>query len=267
MKTVRLLLLVFALMALTAALGLTVYPHGAIRPSGASLEGPSMEHFLGTDNLGIDIYAQISRGFYHSLLIGLLASAISFVLGGFLGMIAGYRGGGADDAVSFLINAFLCVPQLPAMIVIGAFWGQSLWNVVFVIAAFSWASIAKIMRAKTVSIKSRKYILLAKSFGGMPFYILKTHMARELTPLLTVSALAVTGRAIVQEAAVAYLGLSDPLAKSLGLMINKAAGFPGIYFTEYWKWWLLPPVVTLVSMILCLRLLSKALEHVWLEVS
>jgi peptide/nickel transport system permease protein len=193
--------------------------------------------------------------------IGLLSSAISFVLGGCLGIVAGYRGGGVDDAVSFLISVFLCVPQLPVMIVAGAFWGQSLLNVVWIIGAFSWAPIAKIMRAKTRSIKARKYIVLAESFGGATAYIIKTHMLRELAPLLAVNALAVAGRAIVQEAAVAYLGLSDPLAKSLGLMISKASGFPGIYFTEYWKWWLLSPVVTLISMILCLRLLSRALER------
>jgi peptide/nickel transport system permease protein len=178
-----------------------------------------------------------------------------------LGVAAGYCGGTADVVVSFLINVFLCVPQLPVMIVIGAFWGQSVFNVVLIVGLFSWAPIAKMMRAKTISIKSRKYILLAERFGGSPAYILQTHMTRELAPLLSVSALAVTGRAIVQESAVAYLGLSDPLARSLGLMINKAASFPGVYFTEYWKWWLAPPVITLIAMVLCLRLLSRALER------
>lgn len=267
MKSVKCLSLILIVMSLIAAFGLFVYPHSATTPSGDSLEVPSANHILGTDNLGIDVFAQISRGYYHSLFIGVAASFISFVVGGCVGVLAGYKEGTVDNVLSFMINVFLCVPQLPAMIVIGAFFGQSLFNIILVIATFSWAPIAKIMRAKTISIKERKYILLAKSFGGSAIYIIKTHMIRELLPLLTINAIAIIGKAIVQEAGIAFLGLSDPLAKSLGLMINKATTFSGIYFTDYWKWWLLPPIVIIISMILLLRLLSRSLERVWSEVN
>lgn len=245
--------------------GAALYPHSGELPSAASLEAPSGDHWLGADNLGIDIYAQISRGFFHSLLIGLATAGIAFLLGGVLGVSAGYLGGWVDLAVEFLINVFLSVPQLPVMIVIGAFWGQSRLNIICIIAAFSWAPIAKQVRARTMSIRKTEYLILAKSYGGGLWYLFKTHMSRDIMPLLAVGGIGVIGRAIVQESSLAFLGLSDPLAKSWGLMIARCVGFRGIYFTEFWKWWLLPPVVSLVVSVVVLRMLARALERYLLE--
>lgn len=239
--------------------------NSASLPSGGSLEPPSRNHLLGTDNLGIDIYAQLSIGFFRSLAIGLAAAFLTFLLGGFLGIAAGYLGGRTDRAVSFLMQVMLSLPQLPVMIVTGVFLGQSTWNIIWIIAAFSWAPVAKQVRAKTLSIRRSPYILLAKSYGGNMWYVCRRHMLPDLLPLLSVNSIAVTGLAIVQESSLAFLGLSDPLAKSWGLMIARARAFQGIFFTDFWKWWLLPPVLALIASTLCLRLLAKAVESVWLK--
>lgn len=258
---------------LAVLLALTVFffygaflsPCDPVLPSGASLEPPSGTHLLGTDNLGIDIYAQISAGFFRSMMIGLTTAALTFLLGGGLGITAGYLGGWVDHSVSFLINVLLSIPQLPVMIVIGAFFGQSTWNIIWIIALFSWAPIAKQLRAKTISIRGAPYIRLARSFGGSHWYVIVRHMLSDLMPLLAVNSIGVIGAAIVQESSLAFLGLSDPLAKSWGLMIARARGFQGIFFTDFWKWWLLPPVFALICSTLCLRMLAKALESVWLK--
>ena len=252
-----------ALLACVFFYGAVIYPHSGELPSAASLEAPSADHWLGADNLGIDIYAQISRGFFHSALTGVSAALIAFLLGGVLGVCAGYLGGWADLAVEFLLNVFLCVPQLPVMIVIGAFWGQSRLNIICIIAAFSWAPIAKQVRARTRSIRKAEYLLLAESYGGGVWYLFRAHMSRDILPLLAVGGAGVVGKAIVREASLAFLGLSDPLAKSWGLMIARCAGFQGIYFTQFWKWWLLPPVVSLAATAALLRMLVRALEG-WL---
>lgn len=265
MKSIILIALALLLLTLLFAWGALFYPMDAKLPSGASLEAPSGEHWLGTDNLGIDIFAQISGGFFHSMSIGLSTAVIAFLLGGALGVAAGYAGGRVDMLVEFLINLFLSVPQLPIMIVIGAFFGQSSLNIICIIAAFSWAPIAKQVRARTMSLRKTRYLILARSYGGGLWYLFKTHMSRDIMPLLAISSIAVTGRAIVQESSLAFLGLSDPLAKSWGLMIARCTAFKGIYFTEFWKWWLLPPVFSLVISALLLRLLTRALESYWLE--
>ena len=254
-------LLLLALLTLCFLWGVTGYPHPAQLPSGGSLEAPSAAHWLGTDNLGVDIYAQISAGFFRSLGIGLAAAAFTFAVGGGLGILAGFAGGWADALISFLIQVLLAIPQLPVMIVIGAFLGQSTWNLVWIIAAFSWAPVARQMRAKTISIRRRDYVQMARLYGGGTWYLIRTHIGHELWPLLTINALAVVGRAILQESSLAFLGLSDPLARSWGMMIARAVDFPGLYRTDFWTWWLLPPVGALVLSTLLLRLLVGGLRN------
>lgn len=260
-KKIRVYLIVLLVLAVIFTYGISIYPHSPVKPTGPSLEGPSLIHILGTDDLGIDIFAQLSRGFYISMFIGLITAGLACFTGGLVGIISGYRGGKTDGFLSFFINLFLSVPQLPVMIVIGAFFGQSIWNVIIIISLFSWAPIAKIVRAKTLQIRSNDYIKIAKSYGAGFFYILNRHLLREISPLLLVNTLAVIGKAIVLEASLAFLGLSDPLSKTWGLMINKAINFPGIYFTHYWLWWLLPPLICLTFTIYCIRMISREIEN------
>lgn len=257
------LLLAFLLLALFFLYGGLFYPHPAGLPSGGSLEAPSFAHWLGTDDLGVDLYAQLSAGFFSSMAVGLAAAAFAFLLGGLAGVLAGLSSGAADALFSFLIQLFLSLPQLPVMVVIGAFFGQSAWNIILIVSLFSWAPIAKVLRARVRQTRGRPYLRLAESYGGRAGYLVSAHMLGELLPLLSVSALSVVGKAIVQEASLAYLGLSDPLSRSWGLLIQKCVSFPGIYFTPYWKWWLLPPVFALVLTVLCLRLFSRELETIW----
>lgn len=265
MKQVKLFGLFLLLLALLFLWGAVFYPYPAQVPSGGSLEPPNPVHWLGTDDLGTDIFAQISVGFYSSMAIGMAAAGVSFLLGGALGVLGGYRGGAVDTAASFCIHLFLSVPQLPIMIVIGAFFGQNIWNIILIVSLFSWAPIAKIVRERTIEVRKKPFIRQAESYGGTVWYLLRTHMAGEILPLLTVNSLAVIGKAIIQESSLAYLGLSDPLSKSWGLMISKCVAFKGIYFTDYWMWWLIPPVTALILTILCVRLLSKELERIWVN--
>ena len=260
----RPVLLLLGLVLGIALYGVTAYPHSALAPSGGSLEAPSLEHLLGTDQLGIDVFAQLSRGALHSLLIGTAAATLALLIGAGLGFVAGFAGGRTDAGLSFVIHVFLAIPQLPAMIVVGAFWGQRTLNLILIIALFSWAPLATLVRDQTRSLRRRGYLQFARHYGGSPLYLFVTHMRAELLPLTLITGLAILGRAIVQEASIAYLGLADPTAKSLGLMINRASRFPGIYFTSYWTWWLVPPVLTLIALILGLRLIARGLERRWL---
>lgn len=116
-----------------------------------------------------------------------------------------------------------------------------------------------------MSVRGRAYIRLARSYGGTVPYIMRIHLLPELLPILSVNALAVIGKAILQESALAYLGLSDPINKSWGMMISRASAFSGIYFTDYWMWWLIPPVVALMLTILLTRLLARSLELRYME--
>lgn len=265
MNKYKWVLVIIGMITIFFLYGVTLYPHASSVPTGASLESFSLDHWLGTDNLGCDIYAQISQGYFRSLGIGIVVAVLSFLMGGIAGVAAGYIGGKVDIIVSFLINVFLSVPQLPIMIVMGAFVGQKTSNVIMILAIFSWARIAKQVRAKTKSIVEKDYIIMAKKYGGTPWYIFKTHMALEIMPLLSVVSLGVIGKAVIAEASLAFLGLSDPSAASWGMMMKKAMSFSGIYYTEYWKWWLMSPVLALIITIVSFRLLAKELEKHWIK--
>ncbi len=259
------ILMFIAVMTLVFLYGITLYPHSGNVPTGSSLESFSWNHWLGTDNLGVDIFAQIAAGYLRSLSIGILVALLAFLLGGSLGILSGYLGGKVDGVISFLINVFLSVPQLPIMIVVGAFVGQKTSNIILILAAFSWARIAKQVRAKTKSVGDKEYIQMAKRYGGNPWYIFKTHMSMDVVPLLTILSIGVIGRAIIAEASLAFLGLSDPTASSWGMMMAKAMSFSGIYFTDYWKWWLMAPVMALIISVVCFRMLAKELEQYWIK--
>lgn len=253
-------LILFAILTLVFLWGIAFYPWDAALPSGDSLQPPSATHWLGTDNLGVDVFAQVSAGFFRSMAIGILTALCTFLMGGILGITAGLAGGWVDTCVGLLIQVFLSIPQLPTMIVLGAFLGQNTWNIIWILALFSWAPVAKILRTKTRCVCTRDYVGMARLYGGKTFYLIRTHLARDVLPLLTVSALGVVGKSILQESSLAFLGLSDPLARSWGLMIARATQFPGIYRTNFWLWWLLSPVLAMVLSTLLLRLMVQAIQ-------
>ena len=132
-------------------------------------------------------------------------------------------------------------------------------------ALFSWAPIAKIVRATVINIRGSGYLRLAQRYGGKFLYLFRTHMYRDILPLLIVNGLFVVGRAIILEASLAFLGLADPTARSWGLMINKAVSFRGIYHTDYWKWWLMAPLISLLIITILFRFIAKEVERVILE--
>ena len=263
-KRIKIIFAILIVMTIIFAYGALLY-HDPMRPSGISLEPPGKEHILGTDDLGIDVFAQVSKGYFSSMTIGILSAAVTFIIGGVAGVAAGYYGGRIDLVISFLINLFLSVPQLPIMIVTGAFFGQSMFNIVMVVALFSWASVARVVRSRVIGLCNYGYVKMASYYGADFWYLFKHHLKADIVPLLMINAVFVIGRAIVQESSLAFIGLSDPLSKSWGMMINAATNFRGIYYTDYWKWWLMPPVICLTGTILLIRFLSRELENLMVD--
>jgi len=230
-------------------------------PTGASLEAPGLRHLLGTDDLGIDILAQLCHGALISLVVGFGSALLAGVGGSVMGILAGYSGGRADRLICSLCDIMAVIPQLPLMIVLGAFFGPSTRNIILVIAILSWVGPARISRSKVLSLRSEKYITAAKSYGASFFHILTKHLLPGLFPVLMVSAVRIISHAIVAEAGLTFLGLGDPTSKSWGVILNRAMGFQGIYFTDFWKWWILPPVIALTLLVLSVAWIGRDLER------
>lgn len=238
---------------------LSHYPYDL--PSGAALQPPSREHWMGTDDLGIDIWAQICYGARVSIMVGFTTAFLSVTGGGVVGVYAGYYGGKIDEWMMRLTDLMMIIPQLPMMIVLGAFFGPSLKNIIFILTLFSWTAPARIVRSKVLSIKEEKYILVAKSYGAGFLYMMQKHFLPQTFSLMIVSFIQLISRAIVAEAGLSFLGLGDPTSKSWRLMLNHGMAFRGIYFTDFWKWWILFPLVCILTMVLAVSFVGKEIER------
>ncbi|OPX72321.1 MAG: D-ala-D-ala transporter subunit [Methanoregulaceae archaeon PtaB.Bin108] len=252
-------LLIFVMMAIFAPF-FAMYPPGKI--TGESLEPPGSAHLLGTDELGMDIWAQICYGARTSLVIGLAVATIAGFGGGILGILAGYQGGSIDQVLMRVIDVTMSLPSFPLLIVISAFLGPSIFTVIIILVLFSWAKPARIARSQTLAIRSQAYITAARHYGANPWYVIRKHILPEILPILIVSLIGISSYAIIAEAGLAFLGLGDPTSKSWGMMMNYAIRFSAIYFTPYWLWWLIPPLIALIALLLCLAFLSRDLERV-----
>jgi peptide/nickel transport system permease protein len=236
--------------------------HSHRQMSGPALSPPGSEHIMGTDELGVDLWAQICHGARISLIVGLGTALVAGLGGAIAGVVSGYAGGLTDMIIMRMVDVLLVLPDLPAMIVLAAFFGPSLLSIVLVLSCFSWVHTARIVRSRVLGLKQRQYIRAAELNGASAFYLIRRHFLPEVFPLAAVSMIRLTGRAIVAEAGLSFLGLGDPSCGSWGLILHHATSFPGIYYTRFWQWWLVFPWFSLTLMVVSLALVSRDMEKI-----
>ncbi|MEN6567877.1 MAG: ABC transporter permease [Veillonellales bacterium] len=256
----RIALIVVLFILFAGAFAGWLSPYSYNLPSGKALQPPGAQHWLGTDDMGIDLWAQICHGARLSVIIGLSTAFLAGLGGSILGMVSGYFGGITDRIVMRLTDLMIALPDLPMMILLGVFFGPSIYNIILVLALFSWTGPARIVRSRILSIKQEKYITAAVSFGAGFFHLVKHHFLPGVLPLIAISIIRLTGRAIVAEAGLSFLGLGDPTSKSWGLILNHAVHFKGIYFTEFWKWWLTVPLAAITLLVAAIAILARDCE-------
>lgn len=186
--------------------------------------GPSLQHILGTDDLGRDMLSRIIYGSRVSLIVGFGSIAIGLLIGGTLGLLAGFRGGFVDtglNAGSFVLLAF---PPLLAVMVIEAFWGRSLWKLTVLFGVAAIPQLFRVVRAATLAVANREFVVAARSMGATTNRILFRELLPNVVPAAMSFALIGVAVAIVLEGSLAFLGLSVNLpTASLGNIINEAA--------------------------------------------
>ena len=176
-------------------------------------------HLLGTTNMGQDILSMLIYGSRASLAIGIVAAAISGVIGTLVGAVAGFYGGKLDKVISEVINVFLMIPSFFLVLIIVAMFGSSMVNVMFVIGLTSWPGNARLMRVQAMSIKERTFVKSAVAMGESKRQILfKYIIPNGLFPVIANTTMGVA-KAILTEASLSFLGLGDPNVVSWGQMI------------------------------------------------
>lgn len=177
-------------------------------------------YLLGTDYLGRDILAAMMAGGQVSMTIGLAAAVISMVIGVIVGAFAGYYGGIVEEALMRFTEFFQVLPTLLFSMVIVALFGASLLTVTFAIGIVSWTAVARVTRAEFLRIRELEYVAAARSGSARNSYLIFRVILPNALPPIIVQANLMVGSAILFEAALSFLGLSDPNVMSWGQVIG-----------------------------------------------
>jgi peptide/nickel transport system permease protein len=232
------------------------------KATGANLAPPSWHYPLGTDESGRSVLTLTLWGSRISLLVGLLATLLSMVIGSSVGIIAGFFGGTWIDAIlARIIDWFLVIPFLPLAIVLATVLGPSLTNIIIVIGVTSWASTARIIRSQTLTVRERPYVERARALGGGNWHLVTRHILPNVFPLIFANTVLVVAIAILSETTLSFLGLGDPFAVSWGSMLEGAFN-SGAVSTGAW-WYLLAPGIAIVLVVLAFTMCGQALEEVF----
>jgi peptide/nickel transport system permease protein len=188
------------------------------------LEGPSVAHWAGTDELGRDTLSRLLYGARLSLAVSVTVVAISLALGLAIGGLAGYLGGWIDIALTtFAMNTFLALPGILLAIAFAAFLGPGFSNLVLALAIGGWAGYARLVRAQVMAVRDREYVDAARALGAGGLRIFFRHILPNIVqPILVQAAIGMAG-VILAEATLSFLGLGIPApAPSWGSMLNDA---------------------------------------------
>ncbi len=253
------ILIIFTLMALFGPL-LVEITTMAVDDVTQVLHPPTGNFWLGTDDLGKDIFAGVIIGSRVSLLVGVAATAISMIIGTVIGIVSGFYGKTIDALLMRITDVFLVIPWLPLMLVMAALLGPSLANIIFVIGITSWAGTARIIRSQTLSIKERPYVERARAIGSGDTHIMFYHILPNVFPLIFANTVLVAAIAILSETTLSFLGMGDPTRVTWGMMLHFAFSMGAVSFGAWW--WLLPPGICVVLVVLSFTFIGYALDEV-----
>lgn len=229
--------------------------------AGNPLEAPSAAHLLGTNGVGQDLASQFLNGARVSLFVAVLGGGGTLLFGALVGMVAGWAGGIVDAVLMRVVDLVLVIPKVPLLIVIGTYAGPSLTVISSIIAVTGWPPTARVVRSQVLSLRRRAHIKAAVGFGGSTSQILRRHILPEVGLILAAGLVGAAGRAIAFEAGLAFLGLGDPTRASWGAILRDSLDFSGLFFTDAWKWWLVPPIAAVSLLLLGVTFLGVGLEQ------
>ena len=229
--------------------------------SRAEWQSPSAAHWLGTTQLGQDVLAQVVTGAGATLEIGAGAGLLATVISIVIGIGGGYAGGIADEALSLLSNVVLVIPALPLIIVIASFVHASgIWPTVAVIAFVSWAASARVLRAQTLSVRNREYVLAAKAGGESGWRIVLFEILPNELPIIVSQFIFSMIFAILTQAGLAFLGLASSSQLTWGTILYYAQN-DGALSSGAW-WWFVPPGLCIAVLGMGLAFINFSLDEV-----
>jgi peptide/nickel transport system permease protein len=235
------------------------YPYAEIH-SLDTFAGPSGKYWLGTDNLGRDVFSRVIYGSRISLEVGIIAVGIGIAAGTFFGTVSGYFGGVTDSVIQRVMDSFMAFPALVLALTIVSMLGSDIVWVMLAIGITFTPSVARIVRGAVLSIKQNQYVEAAKTVGASPLRLVTFHILPNVTAPIIIIATAGLGGAIITEASLSFLGLGAPPPQpSWGGMLSGV----GTQYFEKAPWLALSPGIAITLTVLGFNLLGDALRDVW----
>lgn len=219
---------------------------------------PSMRNWLGSDDAGRDILIQLIIGAWPSLVVGLSAAVVAVLIGGAVGMVAGYSRGWIDLVLLRIMDYFIVVPALPFAMVITAVWGPGLGHMILVIAILLWSTTARVVRAQVKSGRERLYVIRARLLGASHLHVLFRHILPQVLPLIATTGSLAVALAILTQAALEFFGLAGTAVLSWGSMIRFAFQRDAMLNGAWWV--VVPPGVCISIVITACYWLAQSLE-------
>ena len=250
-----LVLLAFVLVALLAPV---IAPYDPREKAGDVFEPPSSEHWLGLDDGGFDMLSLMIYGARVSLIVGFAAALVAMLIGGTVGLLAGYFGGKTDTVLMRMTDYFIVIPDIPLMLVVAAIWGRSLTNIILIIGVIYWTTTARVIRSQVLSVRERVYVQRTRALGAGNRRILFRHVLPQVAPLLVAITVLSVAVAIFAETAIAFLGLGDPTLISWGKLIENAFSRSAISVDAWWA--IVPPGLAVVAVVLACTMLGRSIE-------
>ena len=218
----------------------------------APFAAPTADHWLGCNDFGQDLFAQLIHGARVSLLVGMLVATFATSIATFLALLSGLnaRGDGSagmgkarvwiDRIIMRLVDVTLALPFLPLVIVLGVYFGASVKTQILVITLVMWAQPVRELRSQILTIRTASYVEASRAMGASGWFVSMRHILPDLAPLIVPQFVRIAHNAILVEAALSFLGLGDPLQNSWGTILFHANARSAV-LTGTWVWWILPP--------------------------
>jgi peptide/nickel transport system permease protein len=254
------ILVVFIAVALAAPIVSSRSGLDVTRADGPVLGSPSGSYLLGTDENGRSVLTLLIWGSRISLLVGLMATVISMIIGTLIGLVSGFFSGWVGRIFFRITEWFLVIPYLPLAIALASVLGRSLINIIIVIGVTSWPGTALLIRSQTLSIRERAYVERAEAIGAGRWHQMGRHVLPNVMPMVFANTTLTVAGAILAETTLSFLGLGDPTRTSWGTMLDSAFEV-GAITTGCW-WYIIPPGVCVVLVVMAFTLIGNALEEV-----
>jgi peptide/nickel transport system permease protein len=220
----------------------------------------SVSGLLGTDDSKRDIFSGLVAGLKWALIIGLLTSAISVLIGVMYGIVSAYFGGAVDSVMQFIYQIVNSVPILPVLIVVSAIFKPSIYMLITAMVLFFWTGSVMTVRSMALQIKEETYIEAAKALGAKHSRIIFKHMVPLLIPYSFASMALSVPSAIVYESSVSLLGLGDATIVTWGQILHDA--MQGAAILKGIWWWVLPPGLLIAIMGMTFAFLGFSMDKI-----